>query len=225
MNIYPYSSPIILTDVIYEEYGGNLDTALDVQRQAAYLISEMEASEYLETFLLPTTVTGTFQYDPRRYGVMLNYAYVNSINVVRFLDNKEYCYWAQTGTANVHVSLRNDGYGIMDIHTIVGNCACHNHGNPYPYQIQVMYTAGFPVGVATQPDFLLALVTYADIILNEIIGYGNEAPGDVGVQEFRAQMYSERRVGLLRTDFGTSPRAQFIKKLLQKYKLRRQVGL
>ena len=69
------------------------------------------------------------------------------------------------------------------------------------------------------------MTTYADIILNEVVGYGNEAPGDIGVQSYTNQQYSENRVKLLRTDFGTSARAQFVKKLIEKRRRKRSVGL
>lgn len=223
--IYPYSAPIILNDDIFKLYGGDeMKTEVDEQRNAAYLIAEMTATQDLSTFLLPTTVTGTFFYVPMQK-LITDYAYVQSVDVVRFLDTKEYVYYAVTGTANVRMSLRNDTYGIIDMHHIFGNCNCHSHSRPYPYQVQVMYTAGLPTGTATQPDVLLALTTYADIIMNEIIGYGNEAPGDVGVQSFKNQQYTESRVALLRTSFGTSARANFAHKLLTRLRKHRFVGL
>jgi hypothetical protein len=71
----------------------------------------------------------------------------------------------------------------------------------------------------------LGLTTYADIILNEIQGYGNEAPGDIGVTDYRNQQYSESRVALIRTAFGTSARAQFVHRLFIKFRHHRWVGL
>jgi hypothetical protein len=88
-----------------------------------------------------------------------------------------------------------------------------------------VYTAGLPTGTANQPDMLMALTEYAKIGINEMIGFGNEAPGDIGVQDFQNQQYREMRVKLLRTSFGTSAKAQFIDRLLSKYKQRRWVGL
>jgi hypothetical protein len=71
----------------------------------------------------------------------------------------------------------------------------------------------------------MALVTYADIILQEMIGYGNEAPGDVGVQEYANQEYREKRVGLIRTSFGTSARANFAHRMLSRLRKYRWCGL
>jgi hypothetical protein len=224
MNFYPYTSPIILDDNAFQIYGGSLDNSTPEQRQAAYLIAEMTASDDLNTFLQYTDVTGTYRYDPVRQ-LVLDHTYVHNIRVVQFIDMEEDIYYTVSGTANVHVSLRDDVRSIVDINYLVANCQC-NHGIlPYPYQIRVMYQAGLPTGTSTQPNVLLALTTYADIVLNEIIGYGNEAPGDVGVQSFSNLGYSEKRVGLVRTMFGTSARAQFASRLLNKLRKLQHVGL
>jgi hypothetical protein len=219
---YPYSSPIILTDSIFENYGGFTGTTTAAQRQAAYVNAEIEVSNLLETYLLPTVVTGTYSYNPT---LVLDHTYVNSVQVVQFIDTEEDVYWSQTGTANIYVSLRNDTYGLLDLHYLTTACRCHNSGRLEPYHVRVMYTAGLPSGTATQADFLLALTTYAKIILNEIVGYGNEAPGDIGVQEYKNQQYSERRVYLFKTALGSSPQAHFANRILNKYKRRRAVAL
>ena len=93
------------------------------------------------------------------------------------------------------------------------------------YNVQIVYTAGLPSGTSFRSDVLLALTTYADIVINEITGYGNEAPGDIGVQDFSNQQYRESRVQLLRTQFGTSARAQFASKLLTSLRKMRYVGI
>lgn len=221
--LYPYSSPIILNDAIFEEFGNNLDTTTPATRQHAYYIAEKKTTEYLETFLLPTTVTGTYSYNP---SILLDHAYVSAINVVQFLDNKEYVYWSQTGTANVYQSLRNSEYGIMDLFYLSGWCSCHPYrGIYYPYQVKVSYTAGLPTGTANQSDFLMGMSMYAGVILNEILGYGNESTGDIGVIEFKNLDYAEKRVGLINTVFGNSAKAKFIRDALSTHKLYRHVGL
>lgn len=221
--LFPYSTPIILNDAIFEEFGNNLDTTQQATRQHAYFIAEKKTSEYLETFLLPITVTGTYQYSS---SILLEHAYVTAINVVQFLDTKEYVYWSQTGTANVYQSLRNPEYGIMDLHYVVGNCNCHPWGRmSYPYQVRISYTAGLPTGTANQSDILFGMSMYAGIILNEILGYGNESTGDVGVKQFKNLDYAETRLGLINTTFGNSAKAKFIKEQLSTHKLYRHVGL
>jgi len=224
MTTYAYSTPIILTDEIYSDYGGQLDNTTDSQRDAAYLISEMQLSSELETYLLPTIVTGTYLYNPLDKFLILEHSHVQRIIRTRFIDIEEYAYWSQAGTDNIYLSLRDSERGLVDIHSILGNYSC-NHSYMYPYKIEEVYEAGLPTGTANKPDILLALTTYANIVLNEIIGYGNESSGDIGVQQYSNQNYSEARVKLLRTSFGTSARAQFIKKLIGKYIRKRWIQL
>lgn len=225
MNVYPHSIPIILKDADYIAYGGHTGTTTNAQRQAAYLIAEKAASEELNTLLLPTIVTGTYLYNRIFPFVTLDHTHVHRVIKTTFIDIEEDRYWTKAGTANEYVSLRNGERGQVDIHYLVGNCS-HCYGAwEFPYQVEIVYEAGLPTGVANQADMLLALTTYADIVVNEIIGYGNEAPGDIGVQSFKNQEYSESRVALLRSSFGTSARAQFAKNLINKLKRRQYVGL
>ena len=224
MNDYPYTSAIIMTDAIFSDYGGHLSDSTQPQRNAAYQIAERQLSSELETYLLPTIITGTYLYNPLDKFLILENAYVQRIIRTRFIDIEEDAYWSQAGTDNIYLSLRSGERGLVDIHSILGNYSC-NHPYMYPYKIEEVYEAGLPTGTANSPDILLALTTYADIILNEITGYGNEAPGDIGVQQYSNQNYSEARVKLLRTSFGTSARAQFIKKLIGKYIRKRWIQL
>ena len=221
---YPYSSPIVLTGSIFTAYGGVVGSSSSAQRNVAYLLSEMMVSEALETYLIPTVITGTFLYNKLSPYVILDNTYIRSVNHTYFINTKEEIYWDQAGTANINVSLRNGDYGLVDLHYLVGSCGCHSQGS-YPYKVDIAYTAGMTTGTSSKPDILLALTEYAKIIVNEIIGFGNEAPGDIGVQDFQNQQYREMRVKLLRTSFGTSAKAQFIDRLLSKYKQRRWVGL
>jgi hypothetical protein len=216
MNYYPYSSPIILTDAIFTAYGGHTGTSVNAQRQASYFIAERTATEDINTLLLPTVVTGTHLYS-RSLDFMLDYGYVNSIIETKFIDKTEYTYFTVTGIDNVYVGLKDDLRGEVELTSWAYD--------PMLYKIQIVYNAGLPSGTSFSPDVLLGLTTYADIILNEILGYGNEAPGDVGVQSFRNINYYETRVGLIRTVFGTSARAQFAHKLFTQLRKYRYVGL
>lgn len=221
MNYYPYSVPIILSDTIFTLYGGHTGSSVPAQRQAAYFIAEIAASDDLSTFLLPTIVTGTYLYNPL-HKFVLDQGYVTRIIQTKFICQDEDVYDTILGTANNYVTLEDGEYGIA---TINGSCSICGSSLAYPYKVQFVYEAGFPSGTSYHPDILLGLTTYADIILNEIQGYGNEAPGDIGVQDYRNQQYSESRVALIRTVFGTSARAQFVHKLLTKYRKYRWVGL
>lgn len=213
-----------MTDQIFDRFGGDATKGSSEQRKLAYLMAEEAASEDIGTLLLPTTVTSTFFYNPLRY-ITLDYGYVNAVYSVAFLDVEGTTYFTSTGTMNLYTSLRDAEYGILDIHQIIGNCNC-NHGLlGYPYQAQVSYNVGLPSGTSYHGKVLMALTTYSDIILNEMIGYGNEAPGDIGVQDYQNQAYRETRVGLLRTSFGTSARANFAHNLLETLRKYRYVGL
>lgn len=216
MNYYPYSSPIVLTDDIFVSYGGHTGSSVAAQRTAAYFIAERVASTDIDTYFRPTIVTGTFVYTPPR-PIILEHGYVNRIIDTRFLDQNEDVYYSEAGIDNGHVRLLNDLIGEVEVY-LWGYDAL-------PYKVQLVYETGLPSGTAWRHDVLLGLVTYADIILNEIQGYGNESSGDIGVQEFKNQQYFESRVGLIRTVFGTSARAQFVHGLFSDLRHYRQVGL
>ena len=221
---YPYFAPIILTDDIFQAYGGILGDTLPEARQASYRIAEMFVSEDIETLLLPTQLTGTYSYSPV---LTLDHAYVSRVHLLRFYDVEEDLYWTISGTNNIYASLRNNGeYGIVDLHQVLGNCqGCWSTQGLLPYKIEAIYTAGLSSGQSFQSNVLLALTVASKIILNEIVGFGNEAPGDVGVQRYSNQGYSESRVGLLRTRYGTSAQANFIHNLLSDFRRYREVGL
>jgi len=223
-SIYPFTSPVIMTDDIYQKYGGDLSVGSNEQFNVAYWLAEEAVTRDINTFLQPVTITGSFSYDPV-HPFLLTYGYINYVDVIRFYDFKEELYYTITGTANIYASIRDKEYGILDIAYWIGNCACHSAALPYPYRIDVVYNAGFSSGTAHQPNILMALTTYTRVIMNEIVGYGNEAPGDIGVQSFSNQEYSEDRVKLINTVFGSSPQAQFAHRLLTPLRKRRYVSL
>jgi hypothetical protein len=223
--IYPYSSPIIMTNDIFQAYGGVLDGSTPALREIAYVVAEQFVTDDIGTFLLPTIVTGTQVYDSRHSPYITEYSYVSRIILVRFLDTQERVYYSISGTANVYASLRNDTYGIVDIHNIFGNCQCATSLQPFPYQVQIVYEAGLPTGTANNPKNLLALTTVSDMVLNQIEGFGNEADGLVGLDEFKNQDYSEKRHQLKETVYGSSARAQFVSNLLVGLRKHRYVRL
>jgi hypothetical protein len=222
---YPLSNTIILTDAIFIANGGSTGTSTAAQRNAAYFISEEAVSRDIPTLLLPVVVTGTYTWEEYTKYITTEWAYVSEVILTRFLDIEESVYYTVSGTANVYVSLRDSERGQIDIHSVFANCRCASGFNPFPYHIQLVYRAGLPTGTANRPNVLLALSTYADEVLQEIIGWGNETPGIVGVQSFKNQDYSEIRTKLSKTAFGSSPRAQFVKNLLVGLRRRRYVKL
>lgn len=233
--LYPYTEAQILTDSIYSDYGGDLDCSSSVQRSAAYFIAEKAMARNLSAFAPITTVTGTYAYPfssshPGRE-LDLWWKYVQNVTQVKFIDTRETKYYTINGTANIHIGLRDREYGILDVFTIAGNCNCLPYFNYYnvasltPYQVEVVYEAGLPTGTYTSPDYLVALTTVADIMLNEFGGCGSESSPFVGITEFRNQQYSEKRMGLYMTALGTTPRAMFAYNLVKDLQRHRRVGL
>jgi hypothetical protein len=209
MNVYPFSSPIILTDNIFIQYGGTTGSFSAAQRSAAYLIAEKQATKHIGTFLLPTTVTGTFSYSPR---IVTDYGYVSQVYSVNILskDNFTECTLQQNSGC---VFIWEDTFGYLDVGCLMSYCHCNKW--IVPYQVQLAYQAGLPTGVATQPDILLALTMAATISLNEMVFPSqNEGVGDVGIEQFSSLDYSEKRKALKNTSFGNSARANKIASLL-----------
>jgi len=216
MILYPYNSPIILTDAIFLAYGGMTGSSVANQRSASYFIAEQMVSEDLSTLLLPTIVTGTHLAHPLGNPYILDYGYVRRIVQVNWLDVEEKSYFIET-MPSIYFGLLDDERGLLAVNTY--------WGMESPYKLRVVYEAGLPSGTSYQPHVLLALTTMAGVFLNEIIGFGNEGDGDVGIEKFRNQQYSEERKFLLRTTFGASAKAQFVWKLLGSLRRYRQVGL
>ncbi len=223
-DIYPFNSPIILNDNIFVEYGGITGSSTAAMRQVAYTVAEEYATDDIGTFLLPVIVTGTYSYSLIN-PIILDYGYINSVKEIRFLDIQERIYYTVSGTANTFVSLRDATYGIVDIHSLFANCGCVSSFNPHPYQVQVVYEPGLPTGTANNPRPLLGLVQAADMVLNQIEGFGNEADGLVGVEAFKNQDYFEKRHALKNTVFGSSARAQFVSGLFSRLRKHRFVKL
>jgi hypothetical protein len=63
----------------------------------------------------------------------------------------------------------------------------------------------------------------AQLVLNEMDVSGflaNEAPGGIGIQEFTNELYSEKRVTLGHSIFGSSPVAQQITRIVMNLRAR-----
>lgn len=210
IQVYPHNSPIILNDSLFVQYGGSTGTYSSGQRTAAYLIAEKQATNFLNTFLLPTIVTGTWGYAPR---IVTDYGYVSQIYSVNILSKNNFTTCTlQSDSACVFVW--DDTFGYLDVSCLINTCNCQNV--LVPYQVQLAYQAGLPTGVATQPDVLLALTMAAQISLNEMIFPSqNEGVGDIGIEQFSSLDYSERRKALLNTEFGNSAKANKIAQLLR----------
>lgn len=211
--IYPFTSPQILTDDIFVEYGGSTGTSVPGQRRAAYYIAERWMSDDIGTLLIPTDVTGTFYYPQTGDSVKLDYSYVWEVKQIRFIDPSERNYYTIAGTANYNAALRNKERGIVDVFAILGYYQqCAGTWPQLPYLVEIVYNTGLPTGTYTAPNMLVALTIAAGIALDEISGFGSEP--FQGITEFRNQQYMEKRLAPVMTTFGASSKAQFIRGLI-----------
>jgi hypothetical protein len=223
MRVYPFTSSQLLTDDIYISYGGLTGTTSAVQRNAAYFIAEEQVSQEVNAPIAPATITGTYFYPHVGGVVQLDWMRLQEINEIRFLDGKGYNYHTITGIDNYYAAIRYQERSVIDIFSIYANCS--GCGYTYsPYQFQIVYRAGLPASISNSPNVLLALQQAAEIIINEIQGYGNEGVGGVGIEAFKNQDYFEKREPMLRTAFGNSAKAQFIKQLLAGVKVHKGIG-
>jgi len=213
MNIYPYSSPIILTDEIFVRFGGQTDSSTPEQRAAAYLAAEKQATNHIGTLLLPTIVTRIFRWAGNGW-ISTDYGYVHRILSISLLYADENCQISEeVGCGRIMSST----FGYISVECVLSHCNC-GISSSFPYQVQVSYEAGLPVGAATQGDFLAGLVIVAQINLNEMVfPAANESAGDVGVQSFSSLDYSEQRKSssMKRTAFGSSARANKAAQLIE----------
>jgi hypothetical protein len=220
---YPYHSPLVLDDSIFLLYGGATGTASSAQRQAAYLLAEIQMTEYLDTFLVPTIVSGTHWWDGGN-PFELDYGHIIQILGVTVADRD----WANSCQANVTdgcAAIRNAQYGYIDVSYMLGCGGCSFVGSP-PYNIQVVYRSGFYSGTAYQPNILAALSLLAQTNLNDFdASLSNEGAYGVGIQSWSNQSYSETRVKLGKNAFGSSPAAQKIARLVGRYRAKPGLSL
>lgn len=206
MIVYPHSTNIILTDAIFTFYGGSTGTSVAGQRNAAYFVAEKQMSSHIGTFLLPSVVTGTFRW-PGGQHLVLPYSHIISIPNVTVLNQSSLCNCNFTEFSGC-AFIWDDTYGYIDVRRIasgVAGCSCVIEP---PYQVRVVMNAGLPTGTANQADMLLGLTIAAEINLNRIIDpSANEGTGDIGIEEFSNLSYREKRIGLKRTAFGNSAKA------------------
>ena len=220
MIVYPHSSAIIMTDDIYQMYGGDVSKGTFAQRQAGYLIAEKQMTSHIGSFLLPTIVTGTFPW-PNGFHLVLPYGFINSIPSVTALNQESMCNCnldEHSGCAFIW----DDGYGYIDVRRVAsGVLSCSCAIEP-PYQVRVVMNAGLPTGTALQADMLLALTIATEINLNRIIDpWANEGTGDIGIEEFSNLQYREKRKGLRNTAFGNSAKANEVALLTRNLRKKR----
>ena len=232
MSNFIVTGTYILNHTIFEKYGGQISLSTAAQRDTAYIMAEQLAIEEIGTFLVPTTVTGTYPW-PRvnDFRIKLDHQQVTDIGSVTTIHEAgcdcagdsyelEGCAWIVDGQNGV-VDLRECGNTIR---AACSSCCC-NRGRyyGYPYQVRIAYTAGHPAGkVAASPTSLMGLVTVADMVLEQILD-PHSAPGGAGnpsLKSFSDTGYSETYQMLKMTAFGGSPRANFAAQMLKPLKFK-----
>jgi hypothetical protein len=208
---YYHLSPVILSDDLFFLYRPDcMVTGTAVLRNAAYISAEQKMIQSLGTFLSPTTVTGS--YVPTGNPLVLEYDRIISINGVTYQDLEGDCTCVLDPEAGC--GLIRGGYGYIDVirtSALAGRCGCH--GSFGAYRVDVSFTAGIPTGTAANDANLhIALAMAAELELKEILDPGalEGGAGDPGVQSFSTEGYSETRVKLRNTPFGSSALANHI---------------
>ena len=224
MEYYPYSVPNILNDLRFTQNGGQTGTSTPAQRQIAFAIAEEQMTEYLSSFLLPTTVTGTYLW--RGHNPLdLEYGHVIDIKSigVNSIDNSASC---EINTHNDACgTLRNAKYGYLDVWKLISCGGCGSILGSMPYTITVAYESGLPTGTSMGPAMLQALTMAAQVNLNEIdVSLANESIADIGLKSFSNQRYSEIRMTLSHSAFGNSPVANRIARLVRKLRGKPSIG-
>jgi hypothetical protein len=212
---YPYNGPLLLTDSVYQGYGGWTGTSTALQRSNAYWMAEIQVSFHIGTLLVPSIVTGSYPMPRFGYPVITDWGQVASLNsVLVYAKNSWYtCDLVSTPSCGY---IRDNTFGYVDLGCVV-QCACGNSLSPS--QVQIVYNCGYNTGTTMQPNMMQALTWAADMNLKDMISPTSleGGAGDPGIQRFSAQSYSEDRTLLTRTDFGSSPRANKIKRYLTPY--------
>jgi hypothetical protein len=239
-SVFLITGTYILNDDIFRKYtddGGHVGSN-DGQREAAYMIAEQQACDYLKTSLGSATVTGTFPWPHNaRNRVMLPYTYIQAAHAVSGLfDPSTNC---EESEYSACARLIQPDHGILDLNScgdvLRRSCSCSGYGGHggqgvggYPFiKFRIAYTMGLPDHAASHPSLRMGLVTAAKLALEQIIDPGGAegGPGDPGVKSFSDTGYSETRDGLKMTSFGMSPLANYAARMLEPFKIKRALSL
>lgn len=223
MRQYLYTTPQILSDDTFILYGGMTGTSSTEQREIAYTLAEEQMVEYLQSYLTPTQVSGTYFWRGKN-PLELDYGWIIEVDTVSISgrDGNSSCSMAEVEGCHV---VRNAQYGYMDVSYLLDCFGCRGLVGYPPYSISVVYWSGLATGTYTSKSMLQALTLAAQINLNELdVSLSNESTADVGISEFSNMKYREVRTKLGTTVFGNSPTANRIARLVRKYRARPSIG-
>lgn len=221
---YFHLAPVILTDNLFFEYAAACSqTGTASQRHAAYTIAEQQMIQHLGTFLLPTTITGTYMFPVTPKPLILPYHHLISIDRV-MLKSLADCDDCEL-TDHEGCGIIRDNVGYIDIMAVdsAARAVCGACAGGY-YQAEITVTAGLPTGVAANDHGLhMGLAKLAEVTLAEMVDPGaNEGgPGDPGLSQWSSQGYSETRMPLQKTPMGSGPMANYIVRLVRHLTVKR----
>lgn len=203
---YHHLSPVILTAEMFDKYSPELTVSpRPDQQEAAFLIAEQKMVQGLQTPLLPTQVSGSFNFPYPYNTIMMPHTYVRSIDAITA--------WGYVGGCNCDITelqacgrLRNY-LGWVDTKIIAGYYVRACGASVAPEYFDITYTAGLSTGTAADDArFQMSLSILARIEVLEMLDPGalEGGGGNIGVQSYSTVGYSETRVKLAKTPFGSS---------------------
>jgi len=218
------TTPSVLTSALFTAYGGTVGSATAGQLTAAFCIAEQQAQRELVTYLVPTTVSGTYHLAAFGQPMMLEATHLISVDSVVLMCEDTSCdctIYEYTECAHIK-NLRQSIIELREGCDIVCQNCCGCCGSPLMWYLT--WTAGLETGLAeSTPTILLALAVAAKIALNQILdpGASEGGPGDPGVTDWGSFSYRESRTPLRTTAFGSSALANYAANLLKPWKVRR----
>ena len=153
--------PTILNDDIFKQYGGQIGNSTAQQRTLAYEIAEEQVSQFLNTPLAPTLLSGSYAI-PYDWGYLsLDTTYLRGVLQVGYWR----CEQAFVASGTV-LSQYWSEQGVVPFNLI----SCELFGVPDDNQLTVSYIAGLPTGTFGNPVYMQGLVQLAQ---TELFRFGS----------------------------------------------------
>jgi len=210
--------PIILTDDIFIKYGGATGTTSEIERQTSYDIAEDMVSQFLHTPLEISQVSGVYNLPNDLNKFSLDHTWVDGIDQIGYYS----CDTAYMVTGTVLGRYYSE-QGVVPL------ALFHNglYGWPDDGHFIFSYNAGLPTGTFSKASYMMGLVQYAQLVLFELTDPSSleGGVGDIGVQAFGDNGYSEQRKKLISTLLGNSNRVHGIRRFLSGLRRRKGVNL
>lgn len=228
---YVHLSPVILSDSMFFEMLPTLvTTGTSTERQIAYLLAEQQMMQHLQTFLIPTFVTGTYLWPRPRKSIRLDHCYVRTINRIRVTSFSGEC--DCTLDENDACAVIRNTWGLIDarVTAYAVRARCGACASGVFYQAVVTYEAGLSTGTSSQDKGLhMALAKVAEINLIELIdpGAAEGGPGDPTIESWSSVGYSQKRKSedVIIYPWGGSPNANLAGRLVKHLKRIRPLRL